>query len=238
EALQQTLARYQDQLAPGDLLRMLKLLGESEPLLRRSASPRLAVETLLLRWVLMDRTVDLEAVLEAELPSRRAAEAPSSAAEPGTRRSSEPALAAPEAPARRSGESTTLVPFTLDGLLAAWSDLVTRARDQSRFLGEALAAAQPRAADPPSLTLAVPDGNPIHIEALGRQRDALERLLGEAVGGVVKLVLAEGPEGAPAAPRARRLTEAEARAERLRVLRARDPALEAAADSLDLEVLE
>jgi hypothetical protein len=40
------------------------------------------------------------------------------------------------------------------------------------------------------------------------------------------------------APRARRLSESEARAERLKVLKARDPALEAAADSLDLEVLE
>jgi hypothetical protein len=34
------------------------------------------------------------------------------------------------------------------------------------------------------------------------------------------------------------LSETEARAERLRVLKSRDPALEAAADSLDLEVLD
>jgi hypothetical protein len=44
--------------------------------------------------------------------------------------------------------------------------------------------------------------------------------------------------GGGSPPRARRLSEAEARAERLKVLRTRDPALEAAADSLDLEVLE
>ena len=46
------------------------------------------------------------------------------------------------------------------------------------------------------------------------------------------------PAGAPAPKGARRLSEAEARAERLKVLRKRDPALEAAAEVLDLEVLE
>jgi hypothetical protein len=117
--------------------------------------------------------------------------------------------------------------------------LVAAARDQSRFLGEALAAARPVAAQPPDLTLAIPDGNPIHLEALGRQRDSVEGLLGTAVGGLVRLVVTDtAAGGATPAPRARRLSETEARAERLRVLKSRDPALEAAADSLDLEVLD
>jgi hypothetical protein len=133
------------------------------------------------------------------------------------------------------------VEFTLAGLLQAWPDLVTAARNQSRFLGEALAASRPAGVEPPGVTLAVPDGNPMHLEALGRQRDAVERLLGQAVGGPVQIALAgapEGPSGGGGPSRPRRLSEAEARAERLKVLKSRDPALEAAADSLDLEVLE
>jgi DNA polymerase-3 subunit gamma/tau len=269
DALQAALPRFQSRLSAGDLLRMLKLLGESEALVRRSASPRLAVETLLLRWVVMDRTVDLETVLGgsaarrldgstpppqtgsasgergasgrasrsepgpvAEAPSRRVAEPSPGAAEPSPG-AVEPSPSAAEPPGRRAVE------FTLEGLVRSWPDMVRAAREQSRFLGEALAAARPTGVAAPSLTLAVPDGNPIHLEALGRQREALERLLGDAVGGPVQVRLAEptAVEGG-AGPRARRLSEAEAKAERLAALKQRDPALELAADSLDLEVLE
>ena len=55
EALRQALDRYRDRLSPGDLVRMLRLLTESEASVRRSANPRLVVETLLLRWAMMDR---------------------------------------------------------------------------------------------------------------------------------------------------------------------------------------
>jgi hypothetical protein len=130
--------------------------------------------------------------------------------------------------------------FTLEGLTRAWSDLAQVAREQSRFLGEALAAARPMAVEGSEARLAIPDGNPIHVEALGRQREAVERLLTEAVGRAVRITVSESAAepGIATPPRTRRLSESEARAERLRVLKARDPALEAAAESLDLEVLE
>jgi DNA polymerase III subunit gamma/tau len=63
EAMRQALESYRERLEPGDLLRMLKLLAEQENAVRRSASPRLAVETLLLRWAMMDRIVDLQQVI-------------------------------------------------------------------------------------------------------------------------------------------------------------------------------
>jgi len=128
--------------------------------------------------------------------------------------------------------------FTLEGLLGAWNDLVAAARSRSRFLGEALASARPVAVTPPEVRLTVADGHPIHAEGLARQREAVEGLLGEAVGGAVRVVLADPPAGGPAPKGARRLSEAEARAERLKVLKKRDPALEVAAEVLDLEVLE
>ncbi len=44
---------------PGDLLRMLRVLEDTEEPIRRGANPRLAIETLLVRWTLMDRTVQI-----------------------------------------------------------------------------------------------------------------------------------------------------------------------------------
>ncbi|HXE58369.1 MAG TPA: DNA polymerase III subunit gamma/tau, partial [Gemmatimonadales bacterium] len=65
EGLRRTLEAYRDRLEPGDVLRMLRLLGETETSVRRSASARLAVETLLLRWAMLDRLVDLREVLRS-----------------------------------------------------------------------------------------------------------------------------------------------------------------------------
>ncbi|HUF35792.1 MAG TPA: DNA polymerase III subunit gamma/tau, partial [Gemmatimonadales bacterium] len=64
ESARQALDGFRDRLHPGDVLRMLKLLTESEAAIRRSGNPRLVVETLLLRWTMLDRTVDLRQVLE------------------------------------------------------------------------------------------------------------------------------------------------------------------------------
>jgi DNA polymerase-3 subunit gamma/tau len=250
EGLRQALDRYRDRLSSGDLLRMLKLLGESEAMVRRSGNPRLAVETLLLRWTILDRTVDLEAVLSGDPPARRGdsgarESAPGSGGEAPTPRlrpvfenapnpSTAPSPPTAEAPIRRAAEPPR-AEFTVDSLLAAWPDLVAAARGQGRFLGDALAAARPALVEPPSLVLEVPGRNPIHAEALGRHRDVVERLLSEAVGAPVQVTLSDNVSPGE---RSRRLTDSEARAERLRLLKGRDPALEAAADALDLEVLE
>jgi DNA polymerase-3 subunit gamma/tau len=47
----------------GDLLRMLNLVVEVEPHLKRSGQQQMLFETLLVRFALLDRTIDLEAVL-------------------------------------------------------------------------------------------------------------------------------------------------------------------------------
>src|SRR3954453_1817468 len=66
EAVAARLEEYRSRLQPGDVLRMLRLLADDENNIRRSVNPRLAVETLLLRWSLMDRVVDLEEVLAGQ----------------------------------------------------------------------------------------------------------------------------------------------------------------------------
>src|SRR6478736_6756917 len=63
DGFRQLLETFKTRLQPGDALRMLKLAGEAEGSVRRSGNQRLVVETLLLRWAMMDRVVDLEKVL-------------------------------------------------------------------------------------------------------------------------------------------------------------------------------
>src|SRR5512134_809900 len=62
-AMRDAIEAEQARFEPGDVVRMLRLLAEEEQAIRRSGNPRLVVETLLLRWTLLDRVVDLEAVL-------------------------------------------------------------------------------------------------------------------------------------------------------------------------------
>jgi DNA polymerase-3 subunit gamma/tau len=65
EQLRAMLDERRGRLASTDLVRMLAALIEHEPVFRRSGQPRLLFESLLLRFALIDRTVDLEGVLRA-----------------------------------------------------------------------------------------------------------------------------------------------------------------------------
>jgi DNA polymerase-3 subunit gamma/tau len=270
EAARQVLADYRERLQPGDVLRMLKLLTESETALRRSANARLVAETLLLRWVMLDRVVDLAQVL-AGAPPPPAPSAPgvrpgpsappagpsggvgARAAAPGggptsANRSPRQASATPGAPAGASAAAPPPappppsgagpvrgLPFTRDALRAAWPDILAEARSESPFLGQALAAADLGEVAPPAIGLTLADADPGMAMTLERQRERLEGLLGRVVGQPVQLRI-EGQAPAPARPQ--RLSDEALRADRLKGLRARDPALDAAADALDLEIVE
>jgi DNA polymerase-3 subunit gamma/tau len=65
-ALAAQVSRIAPAFAPGDLLRMLRVLEEAEEPIRRGGHPRLAVETMLVRWALMDRTVEIAELLRGE----------------------------------------------------------------------------------------------------------------------------------------------------------------------------
>src|SRR5437016_6443219 len=65
EGLQALVRQHADRLPPADIVRLLTMLGEMEVQLRASGNQRLLVEVLLLRWAMMDRTVELEAVIKA-----------------------------------------------------------------------------------------------------------------------------------------------------------------------------
>src|SRR6266850_1385130 len=65
EGLMAVVREYAPQLPPADIVRLLTILSDSEERLSRSANQRLLVEVLLLRWAMLDRTVELSEVIEA-----------------------------------------------------------------------------------------------------------------------------------------------------------------------------
>jgi DNA polymerase-3 subunit gamma/tau len=241
EAMRQQLESYRSALAPGDVLRMLKVMADQEQGIRRSANPRLMVETLLLRWTLMDQVVDLEQVL-ANLGGTRTA--PPARTETTRREFVPPAPApppeAPEAVAEAPQSAMAPISFTVASLETSWAAIVADARKESPFLGEALGAARPIEAIPPQLTVELIDPNPLIAERLTRQREVVQSILSRHLGAPVNLVLGSA-SAAPeenASPRPKRMSDAGAKAERLRTLRKKDPALDAAADELDLEIVD
>ena len=250
EALRQTLRAQRDQLEAGDVLRMLRLLAESEGAIRRSVNPRLIVETLLLRWTMLDRIVDLAQVLATgpapggttPPPTRRSA--PEVGRVPNERKaktSSRTRPAPPRAPPALSPSpaATEQIPASLDAVGTAWPAVVAEVRAQSRFLGEALGATTPTALELPWLTVALREPNPLFAERLQAQAREVEEILQRFLGQPARLRVTESGAGDPAAPpRPRQLTESSLKADRLRTFRSKDPTLDTAADALDLEIVD
>ena len=274
EAARALLERYREQLAAGDVLRMLRLLSENEQAIRRSVNPRLVAETLLLRWAMLDRIVDLEKVVrggalpgdrppptggggggmasgssvpgrvapaarpEAPQAARKEPVPPPESPEAAARQDAAPAAqgVSPVAPAPAPGLP---IAFTLEGLQGAWATVVSALRERSRFLGEALAMTRPAAVEPPLVRVVLGEANQLLHERLEQQARAVEETLERLVGAPVRLrVEAPADAVADAAEPVRRLSESGMRSARLKGLRGRDPALDAAADELDLEIVE
>ena len=233
EAMQALIERYRSPLPPPDVVRLLAVLTELEPQLRASGNARLAVELLLLRWAMMARTVELQAVIEALGAGK--GDTGKGKGDPA------PLLRDPRPPAPFPIPHSPAVPpekgpLNLDRLRSLWPRIVEDARRERPMLGALLPAVEPSAID--GATVAVRALDPVHAEGLERQRDSLALLIGRYVTAPVRIKLEGAGSGERSAPRPGRLTEQGVRAERLEALRARDPGLDAAVDALDLELLE
>ena len=242
DAVRTTLETYQGRLEPGDVLRMLRLLAENEMGIRRSVNPRLAVETLLLRWAMLDRIVDREQVMRG---GQRGSEA--AGPEPSRRvggkstpsQASESASADPVPPPAATIAPQQSNPASIDAILAAWPAIVAAVRVHSRFLGEALAAGQPTSFELPWLTVAMAEPNPLLADRLHEEAGKVEEVLSRSLGQAVRLrVTARPADGATTPAKPRRMSESSLKAERLREFRSKDPALDTAADALDLEIVD
>lgn len=65
ERAREALNARKERFAAADLLRMLQAVGELEPRFRKSGQQQLLIETMLVRFALLDRAVDLEEVLRS-----------------------------------------------------------------------------------------------------------------------------------------------------------------------------
>jgi DNA polymerase-3 subunit gamma/tau len=251
EAMQEIIKQYCSGLPAPDVVRLLTVLGTMEPQLRTSGHPRLVVELLLLRWAMMDRTVEIQEVLRALDTAGSgeggavgggsaggAARAPvlRDVGTPTPEESGSPP-ASSRVPAPRSPERG---PLTVERFRSLWPSIVTHARATSPLVGTLLADAVVQSVTSDVVALAAPAPQ---SEGLAHKRDAIARLLGEWSERPVRVVVTTQPQGSGSTeqappPRPARLTQETANAERLKVLRAKDPTLGEAVDALDLELME
>jgi DNA polymerase-3 subunit gamma/tau len=152
ERMRVALHERKGQLSAGDLLRMLHALLELEPMYRRSGQPQLLLETLLVRFALLDRTVELEEVIKGfgtgghdDPPARRVAHEPRVASAHAMPPSPPPAVA----PAIAQAAPSLVAPprsATQQVAEAAAAAQMAEQRPASRA-----AAAAPRVGPPPSV---------------------------------------------------------------------------------------
>jgi DNA polymerase-3 subunit gamma/tau len=262
EALLQALQARRGRLTAPDLLRMLHALLEIEPQFRKSGQPQLLLESLLVRFALLDRTVELEEVLRGfdageDPPLRRTARvdeprgASAYAATPKLRGATIPAAApaqrtpvserAPETTAPVATVAATAGP-SLDAVKAQWSAVADAVRAAGRgMLAESVRRVRPSALDGTGLlTLMHDPGDDTFATAVDTGRDAVLTAVAALVGPVRALRLESeglGADAVPAVP-GKRITAQDVKSETTERLAQRDPLLAAAVEALDLELLD
>jgi DNA polymerase III subunit gamma/tau len=249
-------------LTPADLLRMLTVIGDMEIRFKRSGQQQLLIETLLVRFALLDRTVELEALLKAlgegaggPTPSgggtRPSIEAPRtmSAARPPSApsRNAGPVLADSPAPSpvvREEPPPPSRAPGSksapdLAALTGRWDELVYRAKGVGKaLLGAALSASSPRSITKSGdLTIQLDEPNDFHARAIEQDATAIAAMLGEWFTGVER-VLVHRETTTKADEKPRRVTDEMVKTERLNGLRRKDRVLDSAIDVLDLEIAD
>ncbi len=236
--------------APGDLLRMLSALAEldTDGRFRKSEQQRILIEVLLLKFAMLDSTVQLEEVIGAlersgsappgpkpretkhsptEKPARSVgAREVRRAGGPTGGGPAEPPLAEPRAP---TGESTAL-----DQARSAWREVIAEGRVLRPGQGIALRAVQVvETDDAGQLKIAAGKGTPgaeVLEDSVARRR--LEEELSRRLGRPIRISLRGEDQPLP------RVTPEAAREQRLARLVEEDQGLKRLVDELDLEVME
>ncbi|HEY4649207.1 MAG TPA: hypothetical protein VIG95_08855, partial [Gemmatimonadales bacterium] len=137
-----------------------------------------------------------------------------------------------------SSPTAKLAP-SIEAIRAGWPAIIVAARVQSRFLGELLASVEPVGLVLPYLNVALSEPNQLFAERLEQEASKVEEILTRSLGQPIRLRLVANPDQAEAPqPRPRRMSDSSIKADRLREFRAKDPALDTAADALDLEIVD
>jgi DNA polymerase-3 subunit gamma/tau len=246
ERVRDALAARTGDFSAGDLLRMLHLVSELEPHMRRSGQQQLLFETLMVRCALLDRTLDLEQVLRgvsegggapraAAAPVSRRAAPPSSTAAP--RASAPPPAPIPVVADRAEATTGPRIPLDLNRLVEHWESITDAVHGEhgALMLSSTLAHATPSAVTA-SGTVTLTVTSEAHAELIsGGAATVLAAIRGRFDGVQAVAVRVEAPE-ADRAPR--RLNEGAVKADRMAMLRKQSPLLDAAVEALDLELLD
>jgi len=265
EKARSALASGASRFAAADILRMLAAIGELEPRFRRSGQQQLLLEALLVRFALLDRTVELEMVLR-QLGGEGSSEPGGGDARSRPERQGAPTPHAP-APRRASAPTPNHVrpivgdapaidtaaadedepppptmppePLTLAELTARWDDVVTRVREVGRsLLAASLVHATPVSVSPRGeIVLELDAANAVHEQGIARGAADILAAIGALFSGATRVDARLAASTGPAAA-PKRLTAEAVKGERLASLRKRDAALDAAVEALDLELLE
>lgn len=246
--LESALRKHQDAFKPGDVLRMIRLLSEAEGAIKSSPNARLYVETLLLQWTLLDRTVELQDLINRIGGRETAGEGPGEgpgAGRPergrGVETHGEAALPAPGGPPgqERAEANKSERSLTFDALLAAWEDILENVGRERRILREALGHTRPASLHDGELLLAVGNSE-VHLSGLkrGAQQiaEAVHRVTGVRVR--VRFSAHEQASSGTESQDAQRLDTGADKEERLKSYRSKDKALDVVAEALDLELTD
>jgi DNA polymerase-3 subunit gamma/tau len=218
-SLRAALTERRSAWSAGDLLRMLHAITELEQQFRKSVQQQLLVETLLLRFALLDRSVEIEAVLK-ELGG-------------GPRPPDGGTPARPQSPPARPAPTRSA---PTGGLEAQWGDVVARLRGPSPMLAAALDHAKPASMSAEGdLLIRLDEPNEVFQRKIEGGRDQILGAVREVfgVGKSVRLALGSEP-----APPPKRLTQETLKTEEVARLRRSDALLGAAIDTLDLELMD
>jgi DNA polymerase-3 subunit gamma/tau len=274
ERTRAALVERKGRVPSGDLLRMLSALGELEPRFRRSTQQQLLLETALVRFALLDRTVAIEDVLKGisgdsggsagrpqpPAPSRTTGGRPESRVDVGGRLSDvgKPQPVAHNSVRTASASSATVIPISdyraptsthvqqdstakvtasdLNAVAGVWDDMVAGVRRQRPFIATLLEQALPISATGNGVLVLQVEA-PAVQEGLTAKSGEAVAAMGAWLGGLQKIQvrLAGDVANAPPAPR---MTVQMVRSDTLASLRKRDPVLNAAIDSLDLDLVD
>lgn len=233
ERLTEALGKHVGRFAAGDLLRMLQMVVEIEPHLKRSSQQQMLFETLLVRFALLDRTIDLEAVLKGVGSDPGGGGGASKSGGGGSvgRARVEPAVA--DMPTPRDPRLQTL---DINRLAEWWDDIVDAVNVDGRpLVASTLAHATPTAVTASGVvTLTV--ASEAHADIIAANEVAVLTSLRRRFSGVHKVSVRTVLPDADRAPR--RLNETTVKADRMAMLRQQSRLLDAAVDALDLELLD
>jgi DNA polymerase-3 subunit gamma/tau len=243
------------QLEPGDLLRMLNAIGELEIRFKRSGQQQLLIETLLVRFALLDRAVALEDVLRAlgpgsgggggggGTPLRSSSAPPAHARAPEPVRAAPPraptasAASAPQAVAPREVPVAARALPDINAVTGRWDELVARAKQSGKsLLGAALESSAPvvitKTGD---LTVRLDEPNDFHARAIEQAKGELLAILGEWFDGI-RDIRVHRDDAPAAAEKPARMTDEMVKTQRVTALRKKSKLLDTAIEVLDLEI--